>query len=796
MTHPTVLRLNSNSHRNPSPSISRTQNILKNPNNTQTPLILCATMAEDQELPKPKEREIPVFTVLKNNCILKNIFLLDNPPSISAPENVRRESEMEDILVVGRHPDCNIKLEHPSVSRFHLRIHSNPDSRSLHVTDLSSVHGTWISGKKVEPGVMVKLNEGDTLQIGASSRLYRLDWVPISRAYDINDPFVSQLDKASGVPEEEPDKATDQDHNTLFDGSDHVETMGDHLEGLERLFSIPNEDFCSSVRKTSPVLPLVYEDLHDSVPTEDLEKYSLPELFIQENDICISQPCQFEQENGTPVMNSKKKSGIINIWSRRSKPESVGIETSQFRAKSSRINTSLQMEKSFIDENQNNESLPMYVDDEKESFTTPEKENAFPHSHLFSDSKSKKGEILKSGLVLSMPVSIVDLDEEIFTPDKENMTPGSRVIRSMKNIAGKNPSSSHRSSPLKKAYNSNMYQEEASQCKKVFREWRSTSSGFKSHGSSKKELALSKCGAYREPFCPLPLESPGDHKSKSKPSVCEHNITRGSIDIKCPEPEENNTTKVPKIKWVIVVDTACLLDKNSRKELHLLRGLRGTNLVIPRIVVRELDCMLRRGDFFTRTSEVYAALQFIEESMEVAKWWIHVQSSTEEVGLLPPTPPASSSSPHWFGEDKWANSIGSSTPFFPCSLMQEIVTPTAGDHILDYALCCRRVRKDGQLVLLSNDVTLKIKAMAEGVLCETAQEFRRSLVNPFSARFLYADCSPIGPTWSCEDDIVLKEKYYPSPSKKVTRSSAGGGVKGLKLILMHNSSFRQITHVS
>lgn len=100
-------------------------------------------MAEIQEQMKPKEREIPVFTVLKNNCILKNIFLLDKPPSVSSPsrsvaDDVGRESEIEETLVVGRHPDCNIKLEHPSISRFHLRIHSKPSSRSLFVTDLSS----------------------------------------------------------------------------------------------------------------------------------------------------------------------------------------------------------------------------------------------------------------------------------------------------------------------------------------------------------------------------------------------------------------------------------------------------------------------------------------------------------------------------------------------------------------------------------------------------------------------------------------------------------------------------------
>ncbi|KAH6799546.1 hypothetical protein C2S51_036030 [Perilla frutescens var. frutescens] len=128
-----------------------------------------STMAENQEQMMPKEREIPVFTVLKNDCILKNIFVLDNPPPISSSssaENVDQESEEEEVLLVGRHPDCNIKLEHPSISRFHLRIHSKPSSRSLFVTDLSSVHGTCISGKRIEPEVRIKLVLGDTLKPG------------------------------------------------------------------------------------------------------------------------------------------------------------------------------------------------------------------------------------------------------------------------------------------------------------------------------------------------------------------------------------------------------------------------------------------------------------------------------------------------------------------------------------------------------------------------------------------------------------------------------------------------------
>lgn len=117
--------------------------------------------------------------------------------------------------------------------------------------------------------------------------------------------------------------------------------------------------------------------------------------------------------------------------------------------------------------------------------------------------------------------------------------------------------------------------------------------------------------------------------------------------------------------------------------------------------------MLRRANFLSRTTEVSAALEWIEECMTTTKWWIHVQSSAEEGRLIPPTPPAS---PHWFSEDKGTFSV-SSIPFSPYTL-QEIVTPTAADHILECALFFRRTM-NGQLVLLSDDVTLKIKAMAE-----------------------------------------------------------------------------------
>lgn len=66
-----------------------------------------------------------------------------------------------------------------------------------------SAHGTWVSNERIEPGVRVELNEGDTLRVGSSSRVYRLHWIPLNQAYDLEHPFVSALDVSFLEEEEE-----------------------------------------------------------------------------------------------------------------------------------------------------------------------------------------------------------------------------------------------------------------------------------------------------------------------------------------------------------------------------------------------------------------------------------------------------------------------------------------------------------------------------------------------------------------------------------------------------------------
>lgn len=132
--------------------------------------------------------------------------------------------------------------------------------------------------------------------------------------------------------------------------------------------------------------------------------------------------------------------------------------------------------------------------------------------------------------------------------------------------------------------------------------------------------------------------------------------------------------------------------------------------------------------------------------------------------------------------------------------LADIVSPKPEDRILDCALLLTKLRGgDHNVVVLSNSVALKIKAMAEGVVCEGAREFRESLMNPCSGRFMWAASAPRGPAWSRLDAAALAEDYYNShhhqhlQARKRRPAAAAEAAKGLKLILRHNSLCAQAT---
>ncbi|CAH8254140.1 unnamed protein product [Arabidopsis lyrata] len=498
------------------------------------------------------------------------------------------------------------------------------------------------------------------------------------------------------------------------------------------------------------------------------------------------------QENQTPqthafrndVLSEMDSSSTCNIWSRRGKSASVlQIRTKKSQGKQKQIGNQPRDKlhrKQALSDTYDKENLTVHHGAEKlePEIFTPDKENLTPSSHMLKrlqdigDVKDSKSSSKLSGKSCSSLVhsSIAILaseaftEPEIFTPDKENLTPNSHMLKRLREFGDIKDTKGSSSKATRKPF-FDIHLEENVMAEQKPEDLHSMSSKSKVKHEPLLEKSSSQSQSYTE---------------ASSTASAKNNISRG---IRSSSILSDGKSKM---KWTIVVDTSSLLDKESRKPLHVLQGLKGTHLVVPRTVLRELNEVKRSRSFLfrRRTEMASSALDWIEECKVNTKWWIQVQSPSEETKATAPTPPVT------------PQSNGSAFPFSLHwnNYAPEIDSPTSEDQVLECALLYRNRNRDERLVLLSNDVTLKIKAMAEGVICETPQEFYESLVNPFSERFMWTESTARGRTWSYLDDVVLRERYNNRACRKKStfnggRGESGAAAKGLKLILLHNSHY-------
>jgi len=106
--------------------------------------------------------ELYSLEVLKNGCIISNIDLTSKP-----------------FHLVGRLPNCDICLEHPSVSRYHAVIQyktsdTSNSEKGFCIYDLGSTHGTTVNKSPLEPKRYYRLRVGHVFKFGGSSRLFVL----------------------------------------------------------------------------------------------------------------------------------------------------------------------------------------------------------------------------------------------------------------------------------------------------------------------------------------------------------------------------------------------------------------------------------------------------------------------------------------------------------------------------------------------------------------------------------------------------------------------------------------------
>lgn len=86
----------------------------------------------------------------------------------SAPEKLAVKGRTT--LTIGRHPDCDIVLDHPIVSRQHARLVWSEQEKTHYIEDLGSTNGTIVNNHTVTG--RVRLNSGDIIHVGPLKLTY------------------------------------------------------------------------------------------------------------------------------------------------------------------------------------------------------------------------------------------------------------------------------------------------------------------------------------------------------------------------------------------------------------------------------------------------------------------------------------------------------------------------------------------------------------------------------------------------------------------------------------------------
>lgn len=80
----------------------------------------------------------------------------------------------EDVLTVGRQPDCDLVVEEPSVSKRHAQICWHGPQVGCTVVDLKSSNGTFINAKELASGGEAHVRDGDLLGFGDATFAFLL----------------------------------------------------------------------------------------------------------------------------------------------------------------------------------------------------------------------------------------------------------------------------------------------------------------------------------------------------------------------------------------------------------------------------------------------------------------------------------------------------------------------------------------------------------------------------------------------------------------------------------------------
>ncbi len=135
----------------------------------------------------------------------------------------RKDFPLEgETTILGRRPDCGLRIQTNDVSRQHCEIRVDDE---VHVKDLGSSNGTYVNGKRVAE---TTLQAGDRLGVGPVMFVVQIDGQPEQ---------IEPLDADSEIA-----IAASGEDDDVLDLSDDDFDLDDPISALEALEDKPDED--------------------------------------------------------------------------------------------------------------------------------------------------------------------------------------------------------------------------------------------------------------------------------------------------------------------------------------------------------------------------------------------------------------------------------------------------------------------------------------------------------------------------------------------------------------------------
>jgi ABC-type multidrug transport system ATPase subunit/pSer/pThr/pTyr-binding forkhead associated (FHA) protein/ABC-type multidrug transport system permease subunit len=98
---------------------------------------------------------------------LKRSFKIGIISNFELVKKVAFTKDVQSVLVLGKSPECDLIMLEGEISRQHAQIIHNSNNE-LYIVDLGSTNGTFVNGRKLEPGVPYQININDEISFSSS----------------------------------------------------------------------------------------------------------------------------------------------------------------------------------------------------------------------------------------------------------------------------------------------------------------------------------------------------------------------------------------------------------------------------------------------------------------------------------------------------------------------------------------------------------------------------------------------------------------------------------------------------